>query len=157
MLYFLRDINLLLKHGSWLTLRDISLTCHGLGHVPCPTWVLFLNIYIFFLSTWAVNLRVDFWRNYQSFWENMFKAELKNGSNFIICFIRKKFFFELVFHSFIPKPSYRFSAAQFRLLRHCFPAFCRVDQLYGSWNVLFPELKKFLDYEINIIIIKLYL
>lgn len=46
---FLRDINLLLKHGSWLTLRDIPLTCHGLSHVPCPTWVLFLNIYIFFV------------------------------------------------------------------------------------------------------------
>lgn len=101
-----------------------------------------IYIYIYILSTWAVSLRVDFWRNYQSFWENVFKAKLKNGSNFIICSVRKKFFFELVFHSFIPKLGYRFSTAKFRLLRHCFPAFCRVDQLYGSWNFLFPEFKR---------------
>lgn len=72
--------------------------------------------------------------NHQSFWENMFKVKLKNGSNFI-CFRWKKSLFELFFHSFFPNQ--RFLTAKFRLLRHCFPVFFRVSQLSGSWNILF--------------------
>lgn len=49
----------------------------------------------FSLSPYTVSLGVEarllrFWRNHQSFWENMFKVKLKNRSNFIICFTGKK-------------------------------------------------------------------
>lgn len=41
-------------------------------------------------------LELLFGRNHQSFWENMFKVKLKNGSNFIY-FVRTKSLFELFF------------------------------------------------------------
>lgn len=90
-------------------------------------------------------LELLFGRNHQSFWENMFKVKLKNGSNFIY-FVRTKSLFELFFILFFPTQDYLFLTAKFRLLRHCFPVFFRVSRLSGSWNILFQQLKrKFLD------------
>lgn len=124
------------------------------SHLYAMAWAMChvsLGYYLknFFLSIWEAILRVSLWKKKQSFWENMFKVKLKNGSN-LFC-TEKKILFELFFHfsPLTPKLGYRFLTTKFRFLRHHFPVFYRVDQLSGSWNILFQELKrKFLDYEI---------
>lgn len=105
---------------------------------PCAMSHLGLIFKYFLCPHGQSTLELLFWRNDQSFWENVFKVKLRNGSNFI-CFVRKKSLFELFF--FFPRLIYRFLTAEFRLPRH-FSSILQGQSVVGSWNILFPELKK---------------
>lgn len=141
---FFRDINLLLKHGICLTLRDIPLTCYDPGCVPYLTWVLFLNIFFVHIGS---QLQSCFLEEITKVSGKMCSRLDSRTDLILFVFYGRNLYLNCSFILFFSNQ--RFLMAKFRLLRHCFPVFFRVSQLSGSWNILFQELKrKFLDYEI---------